>query len=210
LILKKEQNKRLIILLTFSLILGSASVFSQENLFTRNSITANLGYGFQDGQRESGIGYVYSVGWQKEFGKKKRLRLNPNVIFGEFTPFGFSDVRDKFYRSTSLGVNLHYDLLKYKSVSLVTTAGSYMHYTRGLLGTGGWSGVDESEYFNALYFGLDFSVGLRVNPPKSRAAYELHLLNLHGGNKRFFLGYLMFGIEYKFKNHENLPINNFQ
>ena len=56
---------------------------------------------------------------------------------------------------------------------------------------------NESEYFYSLYFGGNGSVGIRVDPVKSKFAYEVRPLNVHVGNKGFILGYLMFGIDFK-------------
>jgi hypothetical protein len=175
--------------------------YSQDTEFKKSSVKTGIGIGINEGKREIGMGLIYSVGWQKSMGKKSRLRLNPNMTFGGFLPLGITDTRDQFYRITSMGINLHYDLLKYKAVSIVTTGGGFMNYSRGLLGTGGWpeANNNRSEYFYSLYIGGNASVGLRIDPKNSKLAYEIRPINIHLGNKYFMLSYFMIGVDFKLK-----------
>ena len=201
--LKKINNpiKSFLFSLTIILLTGN-NIYSQEIEFKKSSIKTGIGIGINEGQREIGNGLIYTIGWQKSYGKKSKIRLNLNMIFGGFLPFGITDTRDQFYRITSLGLNIHYDLIKYKAVSIVTTGGGFINYSRGLLGTGGWpeANNNNSEYFYSLYFGGNVSIGLRIAPKKSKLAYEIRPINIHFGNKGFMLGYLMFGIDFKLKN----------
>jgi hypothetical protein len=121
-----KQNK---ILFTSILILTIFTAKAQENKFTRSSIKTRIGIGFNDSEEESGFGLVYSIGYQKSFGKKERLRINPNLLIGEFSSYTITDTRDQFYRITSLGMNINYDLLRYKSVSLIITTGGFLNYS---------------------------------------------------------------------------------
>ena len=177
------------------------NIFSQEIEFKNSSIRTGVGIGINEGQREIGNGLVYSIGWQKSFGEKSKIRINPNMTFGGFLPIGITDTRDQFYRITSLGLNIHYDLIRYKAISIVTTGGGFINYSRGLLGTGGWpeANNNSSEYFYSLYYGGNVSIGLRIDPKKSKLAYEIRPINIHFGNNGFMLGYLMFGIDFKLK-----------
>jgi len=195
-----NHNKTMLIALFFLLLMGN-NIYSQEIEFRKSSIRTGIGIGINEGQREIGMGFIYSIGWQKSFGEKNKLRINPNMTFGGFLPIAITDTRDQFYRITSLGLNFHYDLIKYKAVSIVTTGGGFINYSRGLLGTGGWPAANNnrSEYFYSLYFGGNASIGLRIDPKKSKLAYEIRPINIHFGNKGFILGYLMFGIDFKLK-----------
>ncbi len=187
--------------LIFLLFTGNR-IYSQEIEFKKSSIRTGIGIGINEGHRETGIGMVYSVGWQKNYGKKSRIRLNPNIMFGSFRTYAIpTDTRDQLYKLTSLGINIHYDLIKYKAVSIVTTGGGFINYSRGLLGTGGWpeANNNRSEYFHSLYFGGNASIGIRIDSKKNRLAYEIRPVNIHFGNKGFMLGYLMFGIDFKLK-----------
>lgn len=197
---QKSSIKGLTYLLFFCVILSHQS-FAQNTEFGSTSIKTGIGVGFNDGFKETGAGFIYAIGWQKHLGEHQRIRLNPNLVFGGFTSAGITDTRDQFYRITSLGLNIHYDLLRYKSFSIVTTGGGFLNYSRGLLGTGGWPEANnhQSEYFNSLYFGGQLSLALRINPKNSRLAYELRPINAQLGNKQFELIYFMFGIDIKLK-----------
>ena len=184
----------LIVILLFSL-----KINAQDNEFTRSSIKTGIGVGINDGIEESGLGFVYSVGYQKSFGKKEKFRINPNLLYGGFNSNGITDTRQQFFRITSLGMNVNYDLIKYKSVSLLITTGGFLNYSRGLFGTGGENEIRNSRYFNQLYFGGTVGIGIRINSTESRFAYEIKPLNLQIGNKGFVLGYLMFGLDIKIK-----------
>lgn len=185
----------------FILIMGN-NLYSQDIDFKRTSIRTGIGLGINEGRDETGMGLLYSIGIQKSYGNKGRLRVNPNLLFGGFFPFAITDTRDQFYRITSLGLNIHYDLLKYNSASIVTTIGGFANFTRGLLGTGGWPEAhnNNSEYLYTLYFGGNASIGLRINPKNSKLAYEIRPLNIQFGNKYFLLAYYMFGIDFKLEN----------
>jgi len=183
------------------LLMAENNIYSQEIEFRRSSIRAGIGIGINEGQEEIGNGLVYSIGWQKSFGEKNKVRINPNMTFGGFLPIAITDTRDQYYRITSLGINIHYDLIKYKAASIVTTGGGFINYSRGLLGTGGWpeANNNSSEYFYSLYFGGNASIGLRIDPKNSKLAYEIRPINIHLGNRGFMLGYIMFGIDFKIK-----------
>lgn len=195
--------KSLKILLTALIVLmiTGRNLYSQETEFKKSSIRTGIGIGMNEGKREIGYGLVYTIGWQKSIGTKNKVRINPNITFGGFLPIVITDTRDQFYRISSLGLNIHYDLIKYKAVSIVTTGGVFANYSRGLLGTGGWpeANNNHSEYFYSLYFGGNASVALRIDPSKSKFAYEIRPLNIQVGNKGFRLGYFMLGIDFKLR-----------
>lgn len=198
----KQGHFTLLLTISFIALLVTVShAYSQEVTFKKTSIKTGIGIGFNEGKRERGLGLVYSIGWQKKIGEKDRLRINPNMTFGGFLPLLISDTRDQFYRINALGFNLHYDLIKSEKVSLVTTVGGFMNYSRGLFGTGGWPEENNtrSEYFYALYFGGNASIGLRIDSKQKKRAYEIRPLNFHLGNNGFHLSYLMFGIDFKMR-----------
>jgi hypothetical protein len=180
-------------------VLFSIESRAQENEFTRSSIKTGFGAGINEGFEETGTGFVYSVGYQKSFGKEERFRINPNLLYGGFNPLLYSGIRDQYYRITSVCMNINYDLLKYKSVSLLVSTGAFLNYSRGLLGTGGEDGCRNSSYIHELYFGGSAGLGIRISNPESRFAYEIKPLNVQVGNKGFVLGYMMFGLDIKIK-----------
>lgn len=187
-----------IIMITL-LAMGSSICSAQNGEFKNKSLKTGIGFGVNEGQREQGVGIIYSIGLQKTVGKKQRLRLNPNLKIGGFVPFLITDVPDQFYRITTLGYNFHYDILKYKQASIVVSAGPFLSYSRGLLGRGGEDNYLEyySGFFNSFYFGGDFSMGFRIDSPKKRVAYETKFIAGQVGNNYFVLPYIMFGMDFK-------------
>lgn len=189
--------------LTFLLFTGtSIQAQEQETGYRRTTVRAGTGIGINAGQREIGVGFVYSVGMQKSYGKNHRIRLNPDLLLGSFRTYALpTDTRDQLYKITSLALNIHFDLVKKEGVSFVTSCGGLINYSRGLLGTGGFpeENNNSSEYFHSLYFGGNVSLGIRIDSPKTRLAYEIRPMNLYFGNNGFILGFLMFGIDFKFK-----------
>ncbi len=175
---------------------------SQDNSFKNSSINTGVGVGINSGKAETGIGLVYSIGWQKAIGKRKRLRLNPNITFGNFRTYAIpTDTRNQMYKITSFGINMHYDLIKFKSFSIIISGGGFINYSRGLLGSGGMPGSNgvSSGYFYSLYYGGNASVGFRIDPPKSKLAYVIKPINIHLGSDIYLLAYQMFGVDIKFK-----------
>ncbi len=191
----------ILILLIFTVSISN-KIYSQNTDYTNNSVRTGFGFGINEGTKETGTGLLYNIGWNKTIGEKQRLRLNPNVLFGVFSTEISRGIRDQYYRTSSYELNMHYDLIKYKSLSLVGSIGGFMNFSRGLLGTGGDPEATEytkSEYFYSLYFGGNASVAIRINPKNSRIAYEIRPLNIQYGNNRFMLTYFMFGMDFKFK-----------
>jgi hypothetical protein len=183
------------------LIFLGLNVFSQDVESKRTSIKTGIGLAVNEGQREIGVGLVYSVGFQKSYGEKNKFRINPNLLFGGFLPAGITDQRDQYYKLTNLGFDVHYDLLRARWVSLVTTFGGFMNLSRGLIGTGGMPGESNvyqgSDYFLDLYFGGKGSLALRFDQKHKKLAYEIRPFNLYFGNKAFTLGSFMIGVDIK-------------
>ena len=197
--------KRLSIFYCFAVgFILSTPLMSQEADYGRSSIRTGLGFGFNKGKRETGLGLQYVIGWQKEWGEKRRLRFNPNMMIGGYTPLFISGTREQFYRVTHLEVIFHYDLLKVSSVSLVVSGGGFVAYSRGLLGTGGDGETyyDESKFFLRGYFGGSFSAAIRIAPKSSRWAGEIRPVNLQYGNEGFIMTYFMLGVDFKIRKKE--------
>jgi hypothetical protein len=192
--------RKILLILIISLIAFNIKMFAQP--FSNNSFKVGAGIGIMEGLKETGMGTIFSLGYQKSLWKD-RLRINPNIMVGGFTPVVITDVRDQYIRITSLGFNGFLDAIKYKSVSIFIGTGGFLNYSRGLLGTGGWpeSGNTSSQYFFKMYYGGYLTGGLRINPPKSRIAYELMPLNFCFGNDQFFIGFFKFGIDIKLNDN---------
>jgi len=175
----------------------SIIAYCQNATFSKSALKLGVGIGFNEGKRENGMGTLFSFGYQKSFWKDNRLRINPNLTIGGFMPFIITDTRDQYYRITTFSITGYLDPLKFKSIALFIGAGPFINYSRGLLGTGGWAGYSDSEYFFRLYYGGYVGAGLRINPKNSRFAYEFAPINIMAGNNSFVLGFLKIGIDIK-------------
>ena len=199
---KKNWMPYLTIGISLLLLLMSYKSSAQETELNETSIRTGFGIGIDDGIFSSGFGYVYSFGWQNSFGKKNKLRLNPNFSLGKLSSSGTLGIIYQYeYTMNSLGLNLHYDLIKYRSVSIVTTVGSFINYSRGFF-YNSYNIEDTNNRINCFrlfYLGENASIGIRVNPKKSRLAYELRPINLQLsiGNDDYILIYSMIAIDFK-------------
>lgn len=169
---------------------------AQEAAKPGASIQAAVGVGVHEGNVEKGLGAVCAVGYEQSGGTTARWRFNPQLVWGEFSAGGFTDSRDQFYRTTSAGVLVHYDVVRYRDVAVVVSGGGSATYSRGLLGTGGelQPPNEGSRYFRQFYLSGSAGVGLRVSPAQSRLAYEFRPFTLQVGSKGFFMGYATVGI----------------
>lgn len=185
----------------FTALMLHCIVTAQNPENSNQWIDTGIGIGYNGGQDHGGFGMHYAVGWQKSLKNQNRLRLNPGLSLGNYGTFGIpTDTRDQFYSSVTAGVNIDYDLIRYQSLSLVVSGGGLVNYSYGLLGTGGDPEAhhyDESEFFNQLYFGGNASIGLRIENPQSRVAYEYKLLGLQGGFNHFGGIYSAFELQWE-------------
>jgi hypothetical protein len=187
------------VVLTGALLWPTPDAQAQDAPTSQASIQMAAGVGFNTGRAEYGLGLLYALGYQRSLGPAARWRLNPQLVHGEFTSASFTDTRDLFYRTTSAGGALHYDLVKYRALALTVSAGAFLSYARGLFGTGGeFPRANEgSRYFHYVYFSGGGGAGLRVSPARSRLAYEFRPITFQAGSQGFFLGYATVGIEVK-------------
>ena len=193
-------TKTMFLLCLISFVFG----YSQENKFSRNSIKTGVGVGYNMGVKEDGLGTLSTIGYERSYGKKGRLRMNATLLLGGFISAPLIDHNRKdFYRTTSWNINANYDFVKYKAVSLFIYSGGFANYSRGMLGSS-FSEVTLENYgsqtFADLYFGANLGCGLRINPPSNRCAFEINPINLQIGNKEFVTFYMMFGVDIKIKN----------
>ncbi len=186
----------------FIILIGlvGTGAFAQQETMHRQSLKTGLALGFNSGYRETGTGLMYTFGWQKSFGKKNKFRINPNIMIGGFMPFGMTDVPKQYFRMTNLNFDLHYDLIRYKPLSLVTTLGVFTNFSRGLIEAGGPPDSHQSSrYFYSFYFGGLSSIGLRIAPKRSKLAFELRPINIQMGTRYFETIFFMFNIDFKLK-----------
>ncbi|MBS2213684.1 hypothetical protein KEM09_19905 [Carboxylicivirga mesophila] len=183
-------------LLWILLLIPSYSL-AQEVAERKGALKAGIGLGYNEGDKESGLGLVYTIGWQKAIDSRERLRINPNILFGGFTPLMMTDKRDQYIRSGSFGCHLYYDMLKGKHLSLFAMVGAYGNYTRGLLGDGEFN--TGSEYYHKFYAGGTASLGIRVYNPSKRIGYEIRPLTFQYGSNQHFMGYVMVSIDFEIR-----------
>ena len=111
-----------IILALISLTFNSINSSAQDPEFSRSSIKTGLAVGGTGGDKEEGLGFMMSVGYQKSF-RNGRIRLNPDIMAGSFRPVLITDTRDQYFRLTSLGLNAFADALKTDPFSLFVGTG---------------------------------------------------------------------------------------
>ena len=175
----------------------SNNIFCQN--FSKSSLKYGVGWGISDGQRNTGMGWLIVLGYQRDIWKD-RLRINPNITAGYFNTRYYSDARDQWFNSLNLEAILDFDIIKFKALSLTIGAGGTVNYTKGLLGYGGFPpGAITSEYFSVLNFGGLLSAGIRINPPKSRIAIDLTPLTFHIGGDSYTEVFTSLGFEIKLK-----------
>ena len=194
----KKRMKTGLILLS---ILLSLSVYGQTQEFSKNSIKVGLGLGASWGSNTVGLGFVYTIGYQREIWKD-RLRLNPTFSIGHYSSKFILDAPDQYFNSINIGTNLYYDLIKIESFSLVLGSGGLINNSRGLKGTGGDSdGHTEpptSEYVSNFYFGGYLGGGFRINSLKKRTAINIMPINIHFGNNYFVEFHAKIELDLKF------------
>jgi hypothetical protein len=172
------------------------SISAQETTTYTQFITFNIGYGFGQGVSEKGVGRVKSIGWQKSYGVKNKLRFNPIVMLASLSDAKRSEDQVVFFNVTTLGAMMHYDLINIKWFSLVTSIGAFGHKTRGIQSPEGFPVFDgKNYYFNKLYYSGQGAVSLRISPSKSRLAIAIRPMDIQLGNKGFIMGYTTVGVD---------------
>jgi hypothetical protein len=168
--------------------------------FTKNSIKLGFGIGASMGYNTDGLGFIYSVGYQREIWRD-RLRLSPNFSIGHYSSKFIMDSRDQFFNSINLETNIFFDLIKIKAFSLVIGTGALINNSRGLKGAGGdydYTGQVYSEYVSDFHFGGYIGGGFRINSPDRRTAINIMPINIHFGNKYFMEQHVKIEFDFKF------------
>lgn len=89
----------------------------------------------------------------------------PTLGFGTYTTKTFDDTTDVYFNTINARVNLNTDVLKFKSLSLLSGIGLGVLHASGL--------SKRSGYFNAFGGTANGVLGLRVKPATEKLAYEL-------------------------------------
>lgn len=196
-------------------ILNFKEAYSQETEYRSQSIKTNIGLGIVAAGSSIFETVPISIGWQKSYGPKHKLRLNPNLIL--FLPFRilnlsftlYSQSNHKTPLSALVDCKLHYDVAKFGKVSLVLSLGVFISYTANVVRT----------TYKPLYnvnIGLTPSFAVRYENPQGRFAYELCLINIHfgggdnyskyfgGGLNNYYSTILTFNLDIKLKNSNKI------
>lgn len=183
------------------LFLIAQNVNGQTQEFSKSSVKLGFGLGASMGFNTDGVGFVYSMGYQREIWKD-RLRINPNFSIGHYSSRFIMDARDQYFNSINLETNLYYDLIKIQSFSLVLGCGGLANNSRGLKGTGGdydgSTAPQASAYISNFHFGGYLGGGLRLNSLSKRTAINIMPINLHFGNNYFAEFHFKLELDFKF------------
>jgi hypothetical protein len=191
--------------------LFSCTFFNMTSLdaqdFSKHSVTAGLGYGFNETLQEIGSGMIFNLGYQKTLLESERLRFAPSFLTGSFNkPFGITDTRDQFYHFTSIRAIASYDIIKIKSFSMFTGAGIFVNLSKGVLGSGGdWGSTPQNEYesFSNFYGGGVVQIGFKIDNPKESIVYEIRPINAQFGTQGYYMAYIDLSIIFKIRSCQN-------
>jgi hypothetical protein len=178
-------------------------LLAQEATYSSQSITVGAGIGGHEFHNISGMGIVYSLGYQKKLLENQRLAINPVLTSGNLSSMLSMDASDLYYRLTSAQFRTSYDILKGKKDALFIGLGGFLTYTRGLEGTGGYeSGLTSSQYFHSAHIGGLLSAGFKVDNPNKRIGYKLSPINLQF-SKYYYFYHWSFTLSIKFDKSNN-------
>lgn len=182
--MKKPLSKIAGVMLLLLFIVAQQTCFAQDK--SKNSIKVGLGAGMSEGNTTEGLGTIITLGYQRDL-LNDRLRLNPNLSFGYYNSKRIDDSNDQYFNSINLSTNIYYDLIRYKSISLVVGTGVFVNNTQGLNGTGGdTNNVNQhSAYISEWHFGGFAGAGVRLVFPGDRIALNLLPVNIHIGSDDF-------------------------
>jgi len=168
------------IIATIAFIQTPITVYSQETLISNSSIKLALGLGSAQMTPRDAQGFVFSAGWQANYGAKNKLRINPNLSYGKFeSAYNFLPKKNSTITSTSIDFTVHYDALRYRSFSLVTSLGNFITKYRVIVQS---DSIDST----TLSIGLKPSIGIRFVPKNSSIALEYKPITLYFGTQNVF------------------------
>ncbi len=193
-------KNKITLVLIFIICLNYFAI-GQNKQFSKSSIKIGLGIGASLGNKTTGLGVAYNIGYQREIWKD-RLRVNPNFSIGHYSSRLLLDARDQYFNSINLETNLYYDLIIIKWVSLVIGVGGVVNNCRGMRGSGGdpesYTEPPTSEYVNDFHFGAFFGGGIRISFPNKRTVINIMPFNFHAGNNDFAEFHPKIELDFKF------------
>ncbi len=192
-----NQSKFLLLLL-LSLLAFYAN--AQETRYTTSSIKVGVGGGLYQGFKERGFGSLYNIGFQTQLGKSDRLKINPNVLLGDFVQRGDSKYRGQLHKNILLGADLNGDVVRIHSFAFVLTFGAFVNYSNRISGTEQYSHIPPQNLpsFSELYMGTKIGIGFKFTSRNGAFAYEFKPINILTGTNEFIMGSSIFGIDINF------------
>jgi hypothetical protein len=201
--------------MNFKTILISIFLFATLNVNSQESknqsIKIGIGAGFSQSENCIGTGTMYSVGYQRDIWKD-RLRFNPNLSLGFYSPMFITDQADQYFNSINLNANLNYDLIRIKRFSVVIYAGIEAGKTQGYVGSGGYydyggysgygngygsSNTQNSHYVHDYHLGGNFGGGFRFITKNQKTAVNILPFNFRVGYPEFFEAHLKLEVDIK-------------
>lgn len=156
---------------------------------TKNeSVKLGAGLGYSQSDNFTGIGSLYSIGYQQDIWKD-RLRFNPNLSLGFYSPIFIIGLPDQYFNSINLNANLNYDLVKLGRFSLLVYAGGEAGISQGNISSNG--------SFYDFHLGADFGGGLRINSKSKKTAFNILPFNFRFGYPNFIESYLKLELDIK-------------
>ena len=194
------------------LLLATISIQSQE--LKTNSIKIGIGVDMSQSLNSIGTGTMYSIGYQRNIWKD-RLRFNPNLSLGFYSPMYITDQLNQYFNSININANLNFDLIRIKRFSVVVYAGVEAGKTQGLIGSGGYydyynnysgygSGYDSlygSSYIQNSYYVHDYHIGgnvgagLRLISRRGKTAFNILPFNYKVGYPDFMEAHLKLEVD---------------
>lgn len=177
------------------LLLASAIVQPQE--YKSLALKLGVGAGMSQSSNCTGMGTMYSVGYQRDIWKD-RLRFNPNLSVGFYSPVFITDLPNQYFNSIIINANLNYDLIRINRFSVVVYAGLDVGITQGLIENGSYYGnysgygsgygnpySQNSYYIQNYHVGGNLGGGFRILSKSKKTALNILPFN-------FRVGYLNF------------------
>lgn len=195
-----NKHKTIWMLVALLISYGISQAQEASTTFSKHSIKIGVGVGASMGSSTDGMGFMHSIGYQKEIWKD-RLRLNPNFSCGYYSSKGVLDANDQYFNAINLATKLYFDLIKAKAFSVVVGSGVLLNYTKGLSGTGGdmadHTQTPSSHYISNVHFAAYMGGGFRINHPNKRLAINILPFNIHFGNNYFGELHFIFELDIK-------------
>lgn len=183
-------------ILKLVLFLISLNCFSQETKYGNYSIsTASYGI-MHENDYGNGVGLGVSLGLQRNLIKNERLRIKSVIDFNYSSSLGMTTHVNSNQRNFSLGLITICDVIKINSFAFTFNTGASYNYLSGTMDIDSELKKEVRNY-NANIAAFNIGFGMRINPEKSRFAYNFRVLDLFLGKEYLSLN-SGFGLDIKF------------